>query len=492
MKAPATLAVSAILLLTTALGCNDDTPASPADARVVPDLASPDLGVPDLTVPDAGSTAPADMLPVLCDGMPSSDGPLNGYVLYTSAIKSTERPIVVIMDMNGNVIKEWTLVGFPGLYLPGGSVIGGSGKFVPPGLGLNYLYVFELVQQDWSGKVGWSFRNWQKWYSQVEGTSVWSARQHHSYRREGNPVGYYAPGQLEKLSGDTLVLASYKHNVAALGGVQIDLDDAIYMVDSKGQLGSFKWYALDHFNEYGFAKDASDYIKKITSTASYDILHINSMVLLGKNHWYDGGDKRFDPQNIMVGARAANFIAIIDHQTGKVVWRVGPDMGTGQPGEKIGQIVGQHFPHMIPYGLPGAGNILLFDNGGQSGYGGAKGYPKYSRNYTRILEFNPVTLEKVWQYGGPAGDPGYFLSVSVGSAQRLLNGNTMFLIPQEQRVIQVNKQGKRVWTLEIRNKDRGWMDGLAHQAILLDPGALPAGANKAGYSSWNTLLKLAP
>ena len=34
-----------------------------------------------------------------------------------------------------------------------------------------------------------------------------------------------------------------------------------------------------------------------------------------------------------------------------------------------GQIIGQHHPHIIPVGLPGAGNLLVFDNGGQSGYG---------------------------------------------------------------------------------------------------------------------------
>jgi len=487
-----TLALALLILLAAGQGCSDDA-ATKADAGV-PDLPGPDIAVPDLgpdIVTEAGGNKNPDLGNVLCDGMPAAASPLNGYILWTAAIEKTERPIVVIMDMKGKVIKEWTLVGFPGLYLPGGSIIGGAGKLVPPKIGLSYLEVFELEQQDWSGKVSWSFRNWQKWYSPVNSDSVWSARQHHSYRREGNPVGYYAPGQVEKLNGNTLVLASYQHNIAAFGGAQNDLDDSIYMVDSKGKLGSFKWHALDHLNEYGFAKDALDYLKK-NQQPTLDMLHINSMVLLGPNRWYAAGDKRFHPQNIMVGARAANFIAIIDHKTGKIAWRVGPDMGAGQPGNKIGQIIGQHFAHMIPYGLPGAGNVLVFDNGGQSGYGGPKGYPKYSRNYTRILEFNPVTLEKVWQYGGPAGDPANFLSVSVGSAQRLLNGNTMFLIPSENRIIQVNSKGKKVWTMAIDAASRGWLKGLAHQAILLDPGSLPAGVNPGGYKPWSTLIKYAP
>jgi hypothetical protein len=32
----------------------------------------------------------------------------------------------------------------------------------------------------------------------------------------------------------------------------------------------------------------------------------------------------------------------------------------------IGQVIGQHNPHIIPEGLPGAGNLLVFDNGGAS------------------------------------------------------------------------------------------------------------------------------
>ena len=57
-----------------------------------------------------------------------------------------------------------------------------------------------------------------------------------------------------------------------------------------------------------------------------------------------------------------NSIYNHDPKTGK--WsKLGPDYSTGKAKE-IGQIIGQHHAHMIPQGLPGAGNILLFDNGG--------------------------------------------------------------------------------------------------------------------------------
>ena len=36
---------------------------------------------------------------------------------------------------------------------------------------------------------------------------------------------------------------------------------------------------------------------------------------------------------------------------------------------KLGWIIGQHHAHIIPRGLPGEGNLLVFDNGGWAGYG---------------------------------------------------------------------------------------------------------------------------
>ncbi|WP_438037357.1 hypothetical protein [Sorangium sp. So ce204] len=38
---------------------------------------------------------------------------------------------------------------------------------------------------------------------------------------------------------------------------------------------------------------------------------------------------------------------------------------------RLGWIIGQHHAHLIPRGLPGEGNLLVFDNGGWAGYGSA-------------------------------------------------------------------------------------------------------------------------
>ena len=88
---------------------------------------------------------------------------------------------------------------------------------------------------------------------------------------------------------------------------------------------------------------------------------------------------------------------------------------------------------MIPAGLPGAGNILVYDNGGFAGYGernptAPMGWSNARRDYSRVVEFDPVTLKKVWEHSAATmglRETYKFYSDYVSSAQRLPNGNTL-------------------------------------------------------------------
>ncbi|HGJ5863893.1 MAG TPA: hypothetical protein ACHBZ9_16955 [Arsenophonus nasoniae] len=64
------------------------------------------------------------------------------------------------------------------------------------------------------------------------------------------------------------------------------------------------------------------------------------------------------------------------YETGEIVWRLGPNFPSvnyqGKIPRPIDQIIGAHNIHMIPDGLPGAGNLLIFDNQGAAGFPQAK------------------------------------------------------------------------------------------------------------------------
>jgi hypothetical protein len=181
-------------------------------------------------------------------------------------------------------------------------------------------------------------------------------------------------------------------------------------------------------------------------------LHINSATYLGPNHWYDEGDKRFAPDNVIISSRQASFLAIIARD-GHVVWRIGPDFRDTPELQRIGQIIGQHHAHIIPKGLPGAGNLMVFDNGGSSGYGfdtpiERNGQGGLARATSRVLEIDPVKMETVWSYTGSG-----FFSTNISSAQRLPNGNTLITEGAGSRVFEVTADKKIVWEYMSANDD---------------------------------------
>ena len=98
----------------------------------------------------------------------------------------------------------------------------------------------------------------------------------------------------------------------------------------------------------------------------------------------------------------------------------------------------------------------MFDNGGEGGYGvpnpGAlTGVNNARRDYSRVLQFNPVTLEITWQYTPQeAGhllftDASKFYSSYISSAQRLPNRNTLITEGSDGRLIEVTPDHEIVW-----------------------------------------------
>lgn len=108
------------------------------------------------------------------------------------------------------------------------------------------------------------------------------------------------------------------------------------------------------------------------------------------------------------------------------------------------QISGQHDPQIIPVGLPGAGNLLVFDDQGEAGYPPA---PLKVFAGSRVLEIDPVKREIVWQYMGSNTDRAAwtFYSSFISDARRLPNGNTFIDEGRNGHFFQVTPKGEIVW-----------------------------------------------
>ena len=368
----------------------------------------------------------------------------------------------LLIDMNGNEIRKWkNLHGFPVKLFPGGRLVASSGMRNPK-YGLQDQR--DLIQVDFDGNVEWRW-NQAEFITDPGEEPQWMARQHHDFQREGNPVGYYVPGMEPSIdSGNTLVLAHKDEHVPFISD-KLLLDDVVYEVNWEGEI-VWEWHCSEHVEEMGFSEEARNAMCRNPnfrggslvedSPSIGDWMHINSMSVLGPNRWYDAGDERFHPDNIIMDGRETNIIFIVSKETGEIVWKVGPDYSAGHPEHRLGWIIGQHHAHMIPRGLPGEGNILVFDNGGWAGYGAPNpgatdGTKSALRDYSRVLEFDPVSLSIVWQYTPKEGgfvvplDACRFYSPFISAAQRLPNGNTLITEGSDGRVFEVTAEHEIVW-----------------------------------------------
>jgi hypothetical protein len=380
----------------------------------------------------------------------------SGFTLFQASIFEGQEFGAFLIDMNGNVVHRWKgLEGFPNKMLPGGNILGSTGIRDPK---YGFQDMVDLVQVDWEGNIVWQFNRYEL-ITDPGHAPTWMARQHHDYQRAGNPVGYYVPGLDASVDhGNTLILC-HKNLEDPQIGRGLLLDDTIIEVTWDGQR-VWEWNCSQHFDELGFNAEARRIMQSnpdITGESKVgDWMHMNSISCLGPNRWFDQGDTRFHPDNIIWSGRQTNIIAITDKKTGKVAWQLGPDYSGTAALERLGWIIGQHHAHMVPRGLPGEGNILVFDNGGSAGYGAPNpgcptGVGYALRDYSRVVEFNPLTLEVVWQYpppnpqGATAMNYLRLYSKFISSAQRLPNGNTLITEGGCGRFLEVTPAHEIVW-----------------------------------------------
>lgn len=346
----------------------------------------------------------------------------DSYALPSSALGG----YTPVIDLNGDVITRYDCGGNPAKLLPDSTILCYASK-------IGGFVQKTMRQLSPDGQILWEFNDWDEN----------SSKQHHDFQFSGgNPVGYYVPGMDmigPAAGGNMLVLSylTYKHSEQDIRKGKL-IDSVLYEIDSDGNV-LWEWIAKDHIDEMGFSESALKDLEHEFLLS--DWLHINTASYIGPNKWYsDFGDERFNPDNIMIGSPHARWVIIIDKITGNVVWRLGPDYSPGNPGAEFAGLNFSHAAHIIPEGLPGAGNLLVFDNGKSSGYGDQREQGRYSRT----LEINPIDFSVVWQFDHPRQSP------LMGNVQRLPNGNTFITEGVSGVMLEVTPEKEIVW------KARGW------------------------------------
>jgi hypothetical protein len=166
---------------------------------------------------------------------------------------------------------------------------------------------------------------------------------------------------------------------------------------------------------------------------------------------------------ILLSVPRLNEIWILDHSTtteeargsrgGR--WKKGGDLlyrwgnpaqyGAGTPADR--QLFFQHQPEWVRPGLPGAGNVLVFNNGRE------RTPTEFSSVDELELPFDPSRgfVREQGKAFGPAAplwsysDPTAFYSHFISGCQRLPNGNTFICSGKQGRLFEVTPAGAIVW-----------------------------------------------
>jgi len=154
-----------------------------------------------------------------------------------------------------------------------------------------------------------------------------------------------------------------------------------------------------------------------------DLFHTNAIEVL------DGSLANripaFSRGNVLLSMRQLSSIAVLDMSTEQIVW------------VSSGMWLEQHDPKVLDNG-----NIMLFDNKGDDGK-------------SKIVEFDPVTLELEWAYRGT--HECVFFTMMCGASHRLPNGNTIISESDYGRAFEVTPSGEIVW--EFLNPNRAGESG---------------------------------
>ena len=374
-------------------------------------------------------------------------GVFNGYTLYAPNRSTT----TYLIDICGNTAHTWRSSYQPGhsvYLLKNGNLLHtgnvGNRDFAQGGAG-------GIIEEfDWDGNQLWEYR-----YSSTE------MLQHHDVERLPN--------------GNVLLVAweSKTYNEAVEAGrnpnnLQGEMwpDHVVEVKPAYPSGGTivWEWHVWDHLvQDFNASKDnhgvVEDHPELIDVNAGgggggpgggIDWLHLNAI------------DYNAELDQILLSSHNTSEILVIDHDTttaeaaghtggrqgkgGDILYRWGNPQtyDRGTVGDQ--QLSGQHDTRWIDPGLPGAGNIMVFNNGTnvrRSAVLEIAPPVDGSGNYDLAPSsaFDPE--EPLWSYSATG-----FFAQNISGAHRLPNGNTLICDGPAGEFIEVTADKRVVWRLD--------------------------------------------
>jgi hypothetical protein len=380
-------------------------------------------------------------------------GSFSGYTLFAPMSSGT----TYLIDNDGKVVNIWESPFTPGMsvYLldngnllrPGTYAPGGIGRFDAGGKG------GRIEEYAWNGALVRDFV-----YSDT------SHRQHHDIERLPSGNVLLIAWELKSLS--EAITAGRDPVLLNEGEVW---PDHIVEVEPDGLTGGnivWEWHVWDHLVQdydptkanYGVVADHPERIDlNFTSVTGSNA---------GKADWTHTNAVDYDDalDQILLSVHGFSEIWIIDHSTttgeaaghtggnsgkgGDLLYRWGNPQAYDRGGADDRMLFGQHDSRWIEAGLPGAGDIMIFNNGRNRPTGNFSSVdeivPPVDGNGDYFLggsTYGPSDL--VWSYQATPATS--FYGQNISGAHRLPNGNTLMCNGPKGTFIEVTPELDPVW-----------------------------------------------
>jgi hypothetical protein len=398
------------------------------------------------------------LLPIYA-GFSAQADPYEGYTLF-SVNNSTHSYMV---DMNNAVVHSWThnkTGGYSCYLLDSGNIIRPCESTGSPLGGGGAAGIVQEVAPN--------------------GTVVWQ------YTYSGST--YRSHHDIEPLPNGNVLLIAWELKTSA-EAIQAGLNhsaqiwpDHIIEVEPTGPTSGtivWAWHAWDHLiqdwdpskNNYGVVGQHPELIDINLAGGG-----------MGGGDWMHTNGLSYNPEwdQIVFSCHNLNEIYVIDHSTttaqaashsggnsgkgGDILYRWGNPSNYDAPGSQYFRVV--HCAYWVPAGVPGAGNIMAFNN--REGMGTsivAELVPPANAQgiYTPLVPgtaYGPAA--PVWTYTA-AG----FYSSHLGGCERLANGNTFIVESQAGYMFEVNSGGTTQWSYDRSDEiARALRYGMNHPGLV--------------------------
>ena len=377
----------------------------------------------------------------------NEQGSFDGYTLFSPLGFET----TYLIDNDGQVVHSWDSQYRPGLnayLLENGNLLRAarldSNPSFPDGNGAGG----RVEEFAWDGTLLWEF--------------------------EYSTTDYLLHHDIEPLPNGNVLMFAWERKTAAesiaAGRDPSELvhnqlwPEFIIEVEPTGASGGtivWEWHAWDHLIQ-DFDPAQANYA---TSADDPALLDINYGLSISDWHHANSIDYNEQFDQIMLSVRHFDEIWVIDHSTttaqaashsggnsgkgGDILYRWGNPQAYGAGDASDQMFFGQHDAQWIASGLPGAGNMLVFNNG-ESRAGGdfssvdevvlpVDGFGNYSLTPGQAYE----PSAPAWTYVAP--NPTDFYSQFISGAQRLPNGNTLIDDGMHGVFFEVTSAEETVW-----------------------------------------------